>query len=84
LWTKFLVSKQQKSKSFELTDDSGTTSLTRFIGENRYYNVVSGSNGSGSLDGGTRAYGFFFPDLDIIILMLFLLLFYLSIKNLFI
>jgi len=56
------------SKSFNLTDDSGTTSLTRFIGENRYYNIVSGSNGSGSLDGNTRAYGFFFPDLDIIIL----------------
>ena len=55
------------SNTIRLTDDSGTTNLSRFIGENRYYNLVSGSNGSGSLDG-TRSYGFFFPDLNIIVL----------------
>ena len=34
------------SGSFSYTDDSGTTNLTRFIGENRYFNIISGSNGS--------------------------------------
>jgi hypothetical protein len=55
------------SSIFNLTDDSGTTNLTRFIGENRYYNIISGSNGSGSMSD-TVYYGLFFPDLDIIIL----------------
>jgi len=55
------------SRTFYLTDDSGTTNLTRFIGENRYYNIISGSNGSGSMSD-TNYYGLFFPDLDIIIL----------------
>jgi hypothetical protein len=55
------------SSTFYLTDDSGTTNLTRFIGENRYYNIISGSNGSGSMSD-TMYYGLFFPDLDIIIL----------------
>ncbi len=53
------------SRSRTFTDDSGTTNLTRFVGENRYYNIISGSNGSGSL---STYYGLFFPDLDIIIL----------------
>jgi len=53
------------SRSRIFTDDSGTTNLTRFIGENRYYNIISGSNGSGSL---STYYGLFFPDLDIIVL----------------
>jgi hypothetical protein len=49
----------------QLTDDSGTTNLTRFIGENRYFNIVSGSNGSGSA---SPIYGLFFPDLNIAVL----------------
>jgi hypothetical protein len=53
------------SSSLELTDDSGTTNLTRFVGENRYFNIISGSNGSGSA---SPIYGLFFPDLDIIVL----------------
>jgi len=53
------------SGSRQFTDDSGTTNLTRFVGENRYYNIISGSNGSGSL---STYYGLFFPDLDIIVL----------------
>jgi hypothetical protein len=53
------------SGSFTYTDDSGTTNLTRFIGENRYFNIIQGTNGSGSA---TPIYGLFFPDLDIIVL----------------
>ena len=44
-----------------LTDDSTTTTSTRFIGENRYFNLVD----TGSLTG--TSYGYVFPDLDIII-----------------
>jgi hypothetical protein len=45
-----------------LTDDSTTTTQTRFIGENRYFNVVA----TGSLTG--TSYGYLFPDLDLITL----------------
>ncbi len=34
------------SKVIQLTDDSNTTSLTRFIGENRIFYIISGSNGN--------------------------------------
>jgi hypothetical protein len=52
-----------------LTDDSGTTTLTRFLGENRYYNIISGSNGSPfSASAATRYYGILLPDIDLIIL----------------
>ena len=52
-----------------LIDDSSTTNLTRFIGENRYFNIISGSNGSYFTSGSaTTYYGLFFPDLDIIVL----------------
>jgi hypothetical protein len=54
-----------RSGSFTYTDDSGTTNLTRFIGENRYFNIIQGTNGSGSA---TPIYGLLFPDLDIIVL----------------
>lgn len=57
------------SFTFNLTDDSGTTNLTKFIGENRYYNIISGSNGTYYTTGNPTEYlGFFFPDLNIIIL----------------
>ena len=48
-----------------LTDDSGTTNLTRFVGENVYYNLIAGSNGSGSL---STIYGMFLPNISTIIL----------------
>jgi hypothetical protein len=57
-----------ESGSFKYTDDSGTTNLTRFIGENRYFNIISGSDGSYWTTGSATAYGLFFPDLDIIVL----------------
>jgi hypothetical protein len=59
------------SKVIKLTDDSNTTATTKFVGENRYYNVISGSNGNaytGSTTGLTTYYGMVLPDLGIIIL----------------
>jgi hypothetical protein len=57
------------SGSRQFTDDSGTTNLTRFVGENKYYNIISGSSGSYYTSGTPSTYyGLFFPDLDIIIL----------------
>jgi len=53
----------------KLTDDSNTTSLTRFIGENRVYYIISGSNGSAYTSAASSSYyGMMFPDLDIIVL----------------
>ena len=64
-----LVLKGTATSSLFLTDDSGTTSLARFIGENQYYNIISGSNGSFySTGSATPYYGLFFPDLNIIVL----------------
>ena len=53
-----------------LTDDSNTTSLTRFIGENRVYYIISGSNGNAytSSAATTPYYGIMLPDLGCIIL----------------
>jgi len=50
-----------------LIDDSTTTNLSRFLGENRYYNIISGSLTSGSFSTTTN-YGFFLPDLGVAIL----------------
>jgi len=55
------------SNSITLIDDSTTTNLSRFLGENRYYNVISGSITGGSFSTATN-YGFFLPDLGVIIL----------------
>jgi hypothetical protein len=55
------------SGSITLIDDSTTTNLSRFIGENRYYNIISGSIASGSFSTATN-YGFFFPDMGLLIL----------------
>jgi hypothetical protein len=60
-----LVLRGTATSSLYLTDDSGTTNLARFIGENRYYNIISGSYGTGS---STTNYGLFFPDLNIAVL----------------
>jgi hypothetical protein len=57
------------SNTVRLTDDSGTTSLTRFIGENKVYYVISGSNGNAYTPAASSSYyGMVFPDLDIIVL----------------
>jgi hypothetical protein len=56
--------------TIKLTDDSNTTSLTRFIGENRIYYIISGSNGNAytSSAATTPYYGIMLPDLGCIIL----------------
>jgi hypothetical protein len=57
------------SNTVRLTDDSGTTSLTRFIGENKVFYIISGSNGNAYTPSASASYyGMMFPDLDIIIL----------------
>jgi hypothetical protein len=57
------------SNTVRLTDDSGTTSLTRFIGENKVFYVISGSNGNAYTPAASSSYyGMVFPDLDLIIL----------------
>jgi len=55
------------SASLTLIDDSTTTNLSRFIGENRYYNIISGSLTDGAYSTATN-YGFFFPDMGLLIL----------------
>lgn len=55
-----------------LTDDSKDSSTVNFIAGNRYYNIVSGSNGTSyddsSIQTAKGSYGFFFPDMGIFIL----------------
>jgi hypothetical protein len=56
----------------QLTDDSTNTSITNYIGGNRVYNIVSGSNGnsynSSSIQTNSGSYGFFLPDMGIYVL----------------
>jgi hypothetical protein len=64
-----LALKGTATSSLFLTDDSGTTNLTRFVGENRYYKIISGSNGAYYTSGTPSTYyGLFFPDLNIAVL----------------
>jgi hypothetical protein len=57
------------SSFIRLTDDSNTTSLTRFIGENEVYYIISGSNGNAYTPAASSSYyGMMFPDLNIIVL----------------
>jgi hypothetical protein len=56
-------------KTIYLTDDSKTTSLTRYIGENEVYYIISGSNGNAYTPAASGSYyGMMFPDLNIIVL----------------
>jgi hypothetical protein len=65
----FNLTLRSGSNSIYLTDDSGTTSLTRFIGENKVYYIISGSNGNAHTAAASSSYyGMMFPDLNIIIL----------------
>ena len=60
------------TSSLRLTDDSGNTSVTSYIGSNRVYNIVSGSNGlsynTSSIQTTVGSYGIFLPDISTIIL----------------
>jgi len=52
-----------------LIDDSSTTNLTRFIGENKVFYLISGSNNTPHSSATTSSYyGMMFPDLDLVIL----------------
>jgi hypothetical protein len=57
------------SRTIKLTDDSNTTSLTRFIGENRVFYIISGSDGNAfTASAATTYYGIMLPDMGTIIL----------------
>ena len=58
------------SAIIQLTDDSNTTSLTRFIGENRVFYIISGSNGNAYTSSAATGpyYGIMLPDLGFIVL----------------
>jgi hypothetical protein len=56
-------------KTIYLTDDSNTTSLTRFIGENKIYYIISGSSGNAYIAAASSSYyGIMLPDLGVVIL----------------
>jgi hypothetical protein len=57
------------SNTIYLTDDSNATSLTRFVGQNRVFYIISGSNGTPyTSSAATTYYGMMLPDLGLIIL----------------
>lgn len=60
------------SNSITLTDDSNDSSITNYIAGNRVYNIVSGSNGhsynSSSIQTNSGSYGFFLPDMGLMVL----------------
>jgi len=64
------LSLKSGSAEIKLTDDSNTTSLTRFIGENRIFYIISGSNGTAYTSSAATGpyYGMMLPDLGVIIL----------------
>jgi len=65
----FNLSLTSGSKTIRLTDDSNTTSLTRFIGENRVFYIISGSNGNAfTASAATTYYGIMLPDMGVVIL----------------
>lgn len=55
-----------------LTDNSKDSSITSFLGGNRFYYIVSGSNGnsynSSSVQTNSGSYGMFFPDMGVYVL----------------
>lgn len=55
-----------------LTDNSKDSSTTSFVGGNRFYYIVSGSNGnsynSSSIQTNSGSYGMFFPDMGVYVL----------------
>lgn len=60
------------TSSVQLTDDSNNTSVVNYIGSNKVYNLVSGSNGlsynTSSLQTASGSYGFFLPDISTLII----------------
>ena len=66
----FNLTLRSGSAVISLTDDSNTTSLTRFIGENRVFYIISGSNGNAYTASAatTPYYGIMLPDLGFVVL----------------
>jgi hypothetical protein len=65
----FVLTLGSGSNTITLVDDSTTTNLTRFIGENRVLYVISGSTAGVPLASATSSYyGMIFPDMNIAIL----------------
>lgn len=66
----FNLTLKSGSAEIKLTDDSKTTSLTRFIGENRVYYIISGSKGNAYTSSAATSpyYGMLLPDMGLIIL----------------
>jgi hypothetical protein len=66
----FNLTLKSGSATVFLTDDSNTTSLTRFIGENRIFYLISGSNGNAYTSSATTSpiFGMMLPDLGVIVL----------------
>ena len=66
----FNLSLRSGSAIIQLTDDSNTTSTTRFIGENRIFYIISGSNGNAYTPSAATSpyYGIMLPDMGIVIL----------------
>jgi hypothetical protein len=57
------------SSTIYLTDDSNTTSLTRFLGENEIYWIISGSNGNAyTSSAASTYYGMMLPNIGVVIL----------------
>lgn len=58
--------------SITLTDDSNDSSVTNYLAGNRIYNIVSGSNGhsysTSSIQTNSGSYGFFLPDMGLLVL----------------
>jgi hypothetical protein len=63
---------KNNSSYLYLTDNSKDTSVNSFIGGNRVYYIVSGSNGNSyntsSIQTNSGSYGYFFPDMGIYVL----------------
>jgi len=65
----FNLSLKNGANTIFLTDDSNTTGLTRFLGENRIYYIISGSNGNAYTSSAVNTYyGIMLPDLGVAIL----------------
>lgn len=66
----FNLALRNGGNTIQLTDDSNTTALTRFIGENRVFYIISGSDGNAYTPSAATGpyYGMMLPDLGIIIL----------------
>ena len=63
------LSLKSGSATIQLTDDSNTNSLTRFIGENRIFYLISGSNGNAyTASASASYYGIMLPDLGFMVL----------------